>query len=126
MSIKIKYSESSSFMEVTYTGTIRSNEFYDAFFVLNLLMNKKGINMYLADCLKLKSGYYIPDMIELINTMNEIKEIRTMKGAIIQPLDSAAVKDVKFFEDACVNRGFNVKIFDTREKAVSWLTEKRK
>jgi hypothetical protein len=35
----------------------------------------------------------------------------------------SSIAEIKFYETACKNRGFNVKIFTEREDAIAWLAE---
>ncbi len=43
---------------------------------------------------------------------------RDTKAALVW---NKLVKDFLFFENVCVNRGFNVKVFDNHEAALCWL-----
>jgi hypothetical protein len=53
------------------------------------------------------------------DTLHFSKETR---GALVW---KKIVKDHLFFENVCVNRGYNIKVFDNYDRAVEWLISER-
>jgi hypothetical protein len=46
---------------------------------------------------------------------------RTLREALLVLPSSVPGPDVQFYEDACRNRGWNVRLFTERERALEWL-----
>lgn len=69
-------------------------------------------------------GHSIVDLYALIKLL-ESRDLRGLKEAILMPSLQASRQDVEFYETACLNRGFNVKVFRDRQAALDWLAEDR-
>jgi hypothetical protein len=46
---------------------------------------------------------------------------RKSRIAVLMPKDAAARKELQFYETVCLNRGWQVKIFNTKQEALAWL-----
>lgn len=45
----------------------------------------------------------------------------TAHETLILPVHRPSMEDVRFWETACGNRGFCVRVFDDRDAAIAWL-----
>jgi hypothetical protein len=60
-------------------------------------------------------------MFPLHEIHEEMKLTRTSSIAVVTPKSKEGIRFTKFYETVCVNRGWDVKIFDEREDAIEWL-----
>lgn len=104
-----------------YSGSVSPEELKDAFIAAVILSKKENTTMFLADCTKMAGGHSLIDLYSLITLLESIGIGRKMKEALILPFLKSSVKDVNYYETACLNRGFNVKIFQNSQDAIAWL-----
>ena len=71
----------------------------------------------------LAGGHSAGDPFAVIGLLEGTGAARTLREAIVVPGSTLAAPDVQFYEDACRNRGWNVRLFPDRESAMAWLRE---
>lgn len=69
----------------------------------------------------MSGGHSVFDLFEVINLFENYGVDHSLKEAILLPALADSVEKVKFFEVACKNKGYNVKVFNNREEALTWL-----
>ena len=47
---------------------------------------------------------------------------RLSRVALVYPRSPKAKEAARFYETACINRGWNVRLFPERDDAIEWLT----
>lgn len=119
---KINHNTDQNIIELTYFGQVTANDLTDAFMAAKDLSQKEDIKKCLADCTDMLGGHSIMNLYAIIELLEGFK-LHRLKEALLLPSLQASKKDVEFYETACVNRGFNVKIFNNYQQAVEWLLE---
>ena len=118
----LKFNSELKIIELIYSGLVSPSELNDAFVAASSLLKKEQTSLALADCSKMVGGHSITDLYFLI-ILYESNDLRGMKEAIILPSLKATIEEVKFYEMACLNMGYTVKIFSNVEDATTWLIE---
>lgn len=122
MPCDIKLNKNYKIIELTYYGIITPKELKDAFDAAVSLSMKEGSTLFLADCTEMVGGHSVIDLYALISIFESSGLGRGMKEALLLPSLKSSINDVKFYETACLNRGFNVKIFQNVDDALKWLS----
>jgi hypothetical protein len=89
-----------------------------------LLSKENNIKLFLADCTTMSGGHSVMDLYGLIEMFEILKIERDVKEAVIMTSLQDSIDEIRFYETACKNRGFNVRIFKDKDEAVAWLIEK--
>ena len=55
--------------------------------------------------------------------MESIGPVPRFREAVLLPLSPEMAREARGFETMCLNRGFEVRIFDDRSAALAWLGE---
>ncbi|HMT10937.1 MAG TPA: STAS/SEC14 domain-containing protein [Ignavibacteria bacterium] len=121
MPYRIEISSEPEKLEVKYFGKVTEDEYRAAIIEF---IEKKGGSKYLlvlTDCLEMNIGPSVLDVYERINMYEKLGIDTETKEAILIPADQIVVENVKFYETACLNRGYNVRIFENRKEAIEWL-----
>ena len=111
-------------IELTYSGIVTPDALIDAFTTAAKLAKENNILLFLADCLDMLGGHSVVDLYSLIALFETLDIAPRSREALILPNLKASLQDVSFYETACLNRGYNVKVFKARQEALAWLTEK--
>lgn len=123
MPFKIEIQPNPERLEVKYYGKVTDDEFRAA---IKEFVEKKGGSKYLlvlTDCLEIDIGPTVLDVYERINMYEKMGIDTETKEAILIPANQVVTQNVKFYETACMNRGYNVRIFENREAAIEWLKQ---
>lgn len=123
MPFKIEILQEPERIEVAYYGKVTEEELRLA---IKEFMDKKGGSKYLlvlTDCLGITTSPSVLDVYERINMYEKLGIDTKTKEAILIPSDQVVVENVKFYETACLNRGYNVRIFENRQEAIDWLKQ---
>jgi hypothetical protein len=125
MSWQAEYNKNIGILEVEFSGSPDIEELKEAvLFSLNLCMINQ-VTRVLADCSRLETSNdnSILKNYELGTFYESLRIEVVMKEAIILPESGKAASMMYFFETTARNRGFNVRVFPTREEALEWLLE---
>ncbi|MBT3389956.1 MAG: hypothetical protein HN413_06060 [Chloroflexi bacterium] len=121
---EIIYSEEINTVVITYQGQTPPEEVQEVLQKAYILAVEKNCKNFLVDCsLVQPGGGSTLDVYDLARMFEEFPDIRKYKDAIILPPIPAGAEDLKFFETAARNRGFNVRVFTERQAAIDWLME---
>lgn len=112
-------------VETAYCGLLSPPELQSAVEATLALAREHGSVRFLSDCTTLEGGHSVFDLYALLDVLESWGFRRGWKEALLFPLaeDSTAADDVLFWQTACSNRGFFVRIFRDRTEALCWLTE---
>jgi hypothetical protein len=117
----IKFNQDKRIIEITYSGTVTPQELHEAFLEAKTISSKHGTILFLADCTDMVGGHSVVDLYYLI-ALYEQNDLRNrIKEAIVLPSMKSPREEVQFYETACLNKGFNVKIFSDTTEAITWL-----
>ncbi len=121
MSWKTRFSPIEKIIEIKFTGKFVADDIGDILQSVLLLIQQEKTLLVLGDCTLMEHNtsvfniYDFPKLFESQNITHHIKE------AMVLPVDPEARKNVEFYETVCHNRGFKVKVFETRAQALDWL-----
>jgi hypothetical protein len=118
---KTKLNDAPKYIEITYSGNVTTQELYMALENSVLISRENNINLFLADCTTMLGGHTVIDLYGLISMFETLKIDSEAKEAVIMTSLHETADEINFYETACKNRGFNVRIFKQREEAISWL-----
>jgi hypothetical protein len=77
--------------------------------------------LFLADLTRVRGGHSPSDLLAIVDLFEAHHLPRSMREAVLLPAEAAATANAQFFEDACQNRGWNVRVFSDRASALPWL-----
>jgi hypothetical protein len=121
MGWSINYNTKDGFIELTYFDRVSKNDLLKAFQGAEKLVWEHKTKLILSDCTKMKGGHTLFDLFGLIEELGKADMLRTIKEAVLLSSSAESAANIEFWETACVNRGYNVKIFEDAEKAIGWL-----
>jgi len=110
-------------VETCYSGVLSQPELATAISETLALAHARGLNLFLGDCTALVGGHSVVDLYFLADALAASGLGHTIKEAVLLPGLPDSAENVRFWETACYNRGFKVKIFLDRESAIKWLME---
>ena len=126
MAVKVEFNQALEAVEVTYTGRTALAEFMETTRVAVELARERNSRRYLLDTRESEPTISHAALQDLPS--KQYKELQVdprSRIAIVQPRRPEAMASARFYETACVNRGWNARMFATREEAVAWLSEGR-
>lgn len=121
MSWKIEYNSGKKLIELEYSGLISGDDLKKAFEkVIEYIYEYKTV-LVLADCTKMSTGHTLFDLLGLLEDFEKLDVLRNVKEAVLLSTGHESAVNISFWETACQNRGFKVRIFEEKEEAVKWL-----
>jgi hypothetical protein len=127
MPYKINHLEEENIIETVYRNKVKLID-VSIVFQKNLLLAKKHrINLFLVDCTEMvdTKSMVVENYEAGILFRQLIKQIpKRVKNAIILSHHQLARENLLFFEMVTRNRGVNVRTFENREDALSWLLQR--
>ncbi|MBD3277608.1 MAG: hypothetical protein GF388_04845 [Candidatus Aegiribacteria sp.] len=122
MSWEVLYNERTDTVELINTGTFTPEDLFREVPVAYRLARKNGTGRYLVDGSEREvlavshfDYYDVPKVLEGF----ELDE--DTKIAMVLPHGQDSDEGMTFFETICLNRGYNARIFKSREEAEAWL-----
>ncbi len=125
MPFKIKVSESNDYICLDYNGSVTNAELTDSISACQELYKASGISLFLADCTNMLAEHSILDIFSKVDSFQSLEMKKDFKEAIIITKDSESRDKLNFYETACLNRGYRVKIFEDKPSALAWLLKGR-
>ena len=111
------------FLAVVYTGTVTPEELKQSAAETLDLARSHNIVRVLADTRGLQGGHSLADLYFLSDWLVQKQAFR-LREAVLMPVSAAVQDNARLWETACFNRGLNVKVFNDRDAALTWLLEK--
>jgi hypothetical protein len=126
MSWTVEYDPELKIIDCHYIGRVTDDDFKEATAKAIGLAKTNNTNRFLIDDSDWQGGASVLGLFELQEIHEELEADRASRAAIVLPSPdrSAEVENVHFYETVCRNRGWNVRLFPKREKAIKWLTIK--
>jgi hypothetical protein len=120
---KVVYHQEIGAVETRYEGILSPDELLAAVEETLLQGREHNVELFLGDCSTLQGGHSIVHLYDLALLLQSRDIPRTVKEALILPVLDARKQEVDFWETFCRNRGYNVRVFSDRDKALEWLCE---
>ncbi len=108
-------------VESVYSGVVSPAELGRAVADTVALARESGIWRFCTDVTGLTGGHSTGDLFAVVSLLEQMGLPRTLREALLVPPSTIAAPDVQFYEDATRNRGWNVRLFTDRERALEWL-----
>ena len=124
MSLEIKYNRKHHIVESIFSDIITEEELILETTQCIALGNENSTNLFLCDASNAIVYLGLINVLELEKIHIEENLERTSKIALIEPISKESKNFASFYETACLNRGWNVKIFQDRQTAIGWLQER--
>lgn len=124
MTWTVEYDQEFHVVVLTYTDECSGKDFRDASRKRIAVATEVECSNTLIDATYLECGSSTTyDVFEIVSTEYPRAGSRNdWRIAITIPKSEKAHRQVDFYENACVNRGWKVKKFATREEAIDWLS----
>ena len=110
------------FIEMLFPATVEVDAIYEAVAEARALSEQHACRRFLVDTRALAQTGDSFDILQLAEFLSSLPPRSIEREAILPPLTAGPAQDFAFFETAARNRGLNVRLFDSRESAVAWLT----
>ena len=119
----VEYNAECNIIESAYVGKVTDDEFRKGALRSRELSRANNTKLFLIDDSKWEGGASVLGLYNHPALYEELGFERGSKGAVIPPPSGTeAAEDVEFYENVCVNRGWQVKICSDRQEAIDWLT----
>lgn len=110
------------YIEAAYTGFVPFNELMHSRQSILTMARLHQLNKLLVEKRHIEGGHSLGDLFLLVNWLVLQQEAAAMREAVVIPVNPSLHQCCEFWETACTNRGLAVRIFDSGEQAVAWLT----
>jgi hypothetical protein len=125
MSWTVEYDSELGIVAGRYVGQVTDDNFREATAKAIALAKANNTNRFLIDDSQYECGATVLGLYELPNLHEELEADRGLRGGLVLPSSGPEqLKDARFYETVCQNRGWNIRVFSKRERAIEWLTSK--
>ena len=122
MASEVKYNSKLQIIEIMHAGTLSVRNIEKTTSEAMALHKELGVNAVLIDTSNLKSVESLTSLYELPQQYDEGGASRAVRIALVMPETSAATEAMKFYDNVCNNRGWEVRPFEKLGEAIEWLT----
>lgn len=119
MPIRVVQNKQLGIIEVNAFGALLRSDLEQANAEIQRIHDEEGVDKILGDATKVEK---IPSTTDSYVVWSAFPQY--FRHAIVVRKSDPASRDAQFVEDVGVNRGQNLKFFETREEALRWLFEK--
>jgi hypothetical protein len=125
MSWTIKQNTKLDLIEIIFSGPITGPDLRQATSDCISQAKEMGTMNYLIDASAMELSGSIADLYDLPNKQYKEEGVdRRSRAAVILPLSQKERDNIRFYETACKNQGWQVQVFSERQEAVAWLRGK--
>jgi hypothetical protein len=117
----VAYDENLGIILVVNTGRVSADEFKKRTLETIEQAIEHRTNRILIDNSRLELAVSTNQVFQMPEFYENTNAYRGSLWAIIQPPEGPVLKELKFYETVCRNRGWLVKLFDDRQAAIGWL-----
>jgi hypothetical protein len=105
----------------TYSDSITPKDLADSAAAALALVQGDGPHRFLSEIPAGEPELSVVDLYEAPAQWDVLEADRRNKLALVVPEGSKRWRDAQFYETTCINRGWTVRLFATREPAIEWL-----
>lgn len=121
----VEYNSQLGIIQGQYVGRVTDGDFIKATAKALSLSKANKTNRFLIDDSRWEGGTSTFGLYDLPKLFQEQGFERGSKAALIlPPAGTPEENDARFFETVCVNSGWQVEVFNDRQKAIDWLTSR--
>jgi len=121
MTIKTNYIEELNIIDSVFDEKATIEEMKQTVKESLLIAKQHNSHRFLVDCSRLKKGGTIVQLYTLGDFYLDIDVMPGTKQAIVLSDAPETQRDIRFYETATRNRGFDVHVFSDRSSAIAWL-----
>ena len=118
---RVEYHRDQEIVEAAYWGDTDAAAIRDATREAIKLVKQHEATLGLVDCLEQTSTGSILELYELPQLYDDEGLTRSIRIALVEPAKRELKDLAMFYENVCVNRGWQLRRFATRDDAVAWL-----
>ena len=122
MPYRQEYHADLDIFETVYSGSISAADLKSAVDEGNNHHLDGGVQKFLADARDIELAADVADLYELPRSYADSGVMRSARMAVVSPRSPEMKALAFFYETVCLNRNWRVRLFETREEAVEWLT----
>jgi len=111
------------FIDVVYSGVVTNKDAQDTTAKALCLATGDGPHLFLSDLTDARSELSVSDIFELPKLWSAAGASRRNRLAVVVPEGAARPEDSRLYENVANNRGWNVRVFGTRQAAIEWFAE---
>jgi hypothetical protein len=119
-----RFLEGQEVVESVYSGEVSPQDQQRNILLAVAAAKERGVYRFFTDLSAMRNGPSPGELIAAVERFESLGVPRTMREALVLPPGSATAADVRFYEDACQNRGWNMRLFPDRPAALAWLQER--
>lgn len=110
-------------IELVYTGRTSGMDLQESTSKAIAMGKEKGCLMFFVDATEIVVSGSIFDLLDLPARQYPAANLYHQgRIAVVLPKRPKEQEDARFYETACVNRGWAVKLFPNRDEGIEWLT----
>lgn len=117
----LKVNENPLFIDAQYSGVITSIDLEQSVKAGLKTANEANTLTFIVDLRNITTAHSLMDLLKVISQLPVSQKGHHFKEAIIVENIEHLNADIRFYETACQNRGFNVKIFTEHDEALKWI-----
>jgi hypothetical protein len=118
----IHYNPALRCIETVYTGGITALDMQESTSKGISLGRENDTNRFLLDATEAELSASFMDVYARPAIQYDAEGVdRVSRLAVVAPRSPRAREAIQFFETVCVNRGWGVKVFPSRQEALDWL-----
>jgi hypothetical protein len=123
MAWQLEYVTAAGIIEVVFTGKTSGADLRELTSRAIALSADHTVALFLVDTTEIELTASILDLLDLPSSQYAAEGLRPgAQLALVLPKREKEKRDARFYETACLNRGWRVKSFASRREAMEWLT----
>ena len=123
MALTYTYNADLCIIEIICKGIIFSNELVSEQTPVFSLAKEHNTDMFLLDLTNYERSLSPVDILSGVSSYRD-KTTPRIRIAVVAPISEEARQDIQFYENVCVNRGWNARVFAERQEAIDWLVNR--
>ena len=125
MAWTVELDSDNGFIHTIYSGIVTKDDILDSMNETLKMISGKGPQKFLTEWIDAKSSLSTVQIHFIPNEWEDAGVSKKSVLALVVQEDAKSLKDAKFYENSCQNRGWRVCVFTQKKDAVEWL-EKQK
>ncbi len=121
MAWKVAMDEENGFIHTVYSDTVTKNDILASTTETLKMLSGKGPQKFLSEWIDAISNLSTLDIFAIPGEWEAFEASKGSVLALVVQKTTKSQKDGKFYENACVNRGWRVRVFTQRNDAIEWL-----
>lgn len=118
---KVELDAENGFIHTVYSGIITKNDILASTTETLKMISGKKPHKFLSEWIDSISTLSTLDIFAIPGEWESSEASKGSVLALVVQEDAKSQKDANFYENACVNRGWRVRIFTQRNDAIEWL-----